>query len=98
MSTYTDEEIDEAIERIAADVVRRSSQPEFHGPAMQALVDQLRRMETARRSGDHAAAMEFVVNAQPAFDAYRPTNATSRSKAVLGEVMLELLVPSEPEK
>jgi hypothetical protein len=54
------------------------------------LVDQLRRMEGARRSGDSAAAL-FAAAAQPALDAYRPTNATSRSKALLAEVIAELL-------
>jgi hypothetical protein len=93
---YSDEDIDEAIERLAGDVSRRFGQPEFHGPAMAALVDELRRMEAARRAGDVAAAALLAAGAQPALDGYRPTNATSRSKAVLTEVVAELQAPAEP--
>ncbi len=87
---YSDEDISDAIERIEADVRRRFDQPEFHGPAMAALVDELRRMDAARRGGDASAASVFAAAAQPALETYRPTNATSRSKAVLAEVVAEL--------
>ncbi len=91
METYSDDEVDAAIERIAGDVARRSAHPEFPGAAMAAVVDQLRRMEGARRGGEVAAAVLFAAAAQPALDAYRPTNATSRSKALLVEVVGGLL-------
>ncbi len=94
--TYSDEDISDAIERLAGDVDRRFHQPEFHGPAMAALVDELRRMDEARRSGDASAAGVFAAAAQPALETYRPTNATSRSKAVLSEVVAELRAHSEP--
>lgn len=95
---YSDEDIDDAIERIASDVARRLPQPEFHGPAMAALVDELRRMEVARRSGDHSAAALIAEGAQPALESYRPTNATSRSKAVLAEVVADVQAHAEPRE
>ncbi len=88
--TYDDTEIDEALERIDADVRRRFAIPEFHGPAMAALVDELRRMEAARRTGDTAAAAAVAAAAAPALEKYRPTNATSRAKAVLAEIVAAL--------
>ncbi len=94
--TYSDEDISDALERIASDVGRRFHIPEFHGPAMAALVDELRRMDAARRGGDAAAAALFATAAQPALETYRPTNATSRSKAVLTEVVAELRAHAEP--
>jgi hypothetical protein len=51
----------------------------------------LRRMEAARRAGDRAAAAVFAASAQPALESYRPTNATSRAKAVLAEIVVELM-------
>ncbi len=94
--TYSDEDISDAIERIAGDVARRFDQSEFHGPAMAALVDELRRMDAARRGGDVDAAALFAAVAQAALETYRPTNATSRSKAVLSEVLAEVRAYSEP--
>jgi hypothetical protein len=91
--TYTDEDIDEALERIAGDVSRRFAQPEFHGAAMAALVDEVRRMEAARRAGDRTAAAAIARGAAPTLEAYRPTNATSRAKAIIGEIVAELLAP-----
>jgi hypothetical protein len=88
---YSNSDVDDALERLAADVERRSAQPEFHGPAMSALVAELRRMETARRSGDRASAHACAAVAGPALEIYRPTNATSRSKAVLAEIVAALL-------
>jgi hypothetical protein len=84
---YTDADIDEALERIAGDVTRRFAQPEFHGPAMAALLDELRRMETARRDGDASAAAAIAAAAAPALERYRPTNATSRAKAIIAEIV-----------
>lgn len=92
---YSDADIDEAIGRIAADVARRSGQPDFHGPAMEALVNELRCMEAARRGGDFAGAMVFATTAHAALETYRPTNATSRAKAVLVEVLVEVLAHGE---
>ncbi len=89
--SYTDADVDAAIDRLAADVERRSAQPEFHGAAMSALVDELRRMEAARRGGDQVAAQTCAAVAAPVLDVYRPTNATSRSKAMLAEIVAELL-------
>jgi hypothetical protein len=96
--TYDDDEIDAAIERIAGDVARRFNHTEFAGPAMAALLDELRRMEAARRGGDRAAASLLASSVAPALEGYRPTNATSRSKAVLGEVVTELMTPTEPPR
>jgi hypothetical protein len=94
---YSDGDIDGAIERIAGDVARRFAQPEFHGPAMAALLEELRSMEAARRAGDPAAAAVFAAGALPALETYRPTNATSRSKALLSEVVAEVLAdPASP--
>jgi hypothetical protein len=93
---YSDDDIDGAIERIANDVARRFDKPEFHGPAMARLLDELRHMQAARRDGDHAAAALFALSAQPVLQSYRPTNATSRAKAVLAEVVAEL--GTHPEK
>jgi hypothetical protein len=90
---YSNEDIDDAIERIAGDVARRFDIPEFHGPAMAALVDDLRHMEAARRGGDTAAAAASATAAQPELERYRPTNATSRSKAVLSELVAEITGP-----
>ncbi len=91
MSAYSDDDIDDAIERIASDVAHRFAQRDFHGPAMSALLDELRQMEVARRSGDHAAAAVIAGAASPALEHYRPTNATSRAKAVLAEVIAEVV-------
>jgi hypothetical protein len=96
MSVYSDADIDEAIERIAGDVERRFAQPEFHGPAIAALLDELRSMEAARRSGDRAEAQRVAACAAPVLETYRPTNATSRAKAVLTEVVAELSAPLSP--
>lgn len=84
---YSNEDIDDAIARIAADVERRFDIPEFHGPAMTALVGELRRLALAQRDGDSASAATLAAAAQPELERYRPTNATSRSKAVLAEVL-----------
>lgn len=94
--TYSDADIDDALERIAKDVARRFELPEFHGPAMAAMLDELRRMEAARRGGDLDAAAVFAAAAKPALERYRPTNATSRSKAVLSEAVAELLARTAP--
>jgi hypothetical protein len=92
--TYSDDDIDGAIERIADDVARRFAVPEFHGPAMTALLDELRRMEAVRRTGDSGAAALIAAGAQPALERYRPTNATSRAKALLAEVVAEVQGPA----
>jgi hypothetical protein len=92
--TYGDDEIDAAIERLAADVAARSAQPEFPTDAMTECLQALRRMEAARRSGDHAAAVVAAGDAAAGFDKYRPTNATSRAKALLGEVIVAVLAHS----
>jgi hypothetical protein len=92
----SDEDIDEALERIAADVERRFAQPEFHGPAMAALLEELRHMEVARRGGDQQAAELIAAGANVALERYRPTNATSRAKAVIAEVVAELIGPLPP--
>jgi hypothetical protein len=94
--SYSDADIDDAIERLAADIARRFEQPAFHGPAMAALLDELRRMESARRAGDAAGAALLAASAAPGLDSYRPTNATSRSKAVLAEVVAELQADTPP--
>jgi len=91
MIAYANEDIDDALERLRADVARRFEQPEFHGPAMAALIDLLDNMEAARRRGDVAAAAVLARSAQPAFETYRPTNATSRAKAILGELIADLV-------
>jgi hypothetical protein len=96
MATYSDSDLDDAIERIAGDVARRAALPDFAGPAMTALVDQLRRIEAARRSGDAATAGLLATAAQPALESYRPTNATSRSKAILAELVVELIAHHLP--
>jgi hypothetical protein len=93
--SYSDEDIDDAIERIAADVARRTGHADFPAQAVAELVVQLRRMEAARRAGDAAAAELAAGEAQTGLEKYRPTNATSRSKALLGEVVAGMLVPSE---
>jgi hypothetical protein len=94
--TYSDDEIDDAIGRIAADVARRAGQADFPGAAMLALVDVLRRMEAARRAGENAAAARSAAEAGPGLDKYRPTNATSRSKALIAEVVAAVLAQSAP--
>lgn len=96
MQPYSDAEIDEALERIAGDVARRFGIPEFHGPAMEALIDQLRRMEGARRGGDRTTALVHAETAVPALESYRPTNATSRSKAILVEITEQLIRENQP--
>jgi hypothetical protein len=90
--TYSDHDIDEALDRIGVDVMRRYEQPEFHGPAMAVLLEELRRMEAARRAGQAAAALALAAEARAALEKYRPTNATSRSKAILSEIVAELLL------
>jgi hypothetical protein len=94
--TYSDGDIDDAIERIAADVTRRTGHADFPAPVIAALVDELRRMEAARRAGDAQAAERAAAAAGPGLEKYRPTNATSRSKALIGEVVAALLAPSAP--
>jgi hypothetical protein len=93
--TYSDEDIDDALERIAADVLRRAGQADFPEPAVTALLAHLRRMEGARRAGDAAGAQRAAGDALAGLEKYRPTNATSRSKAVLGEVVASVLAGSE---
>ncbi len=93
--TYDDAEVDAALDRIATDITRRFDVPEFSGPAMAALLEELRQMEKARRSGDLVAAGTFAASAAPALETYRPTNATSRAKAVLGEVVAALAAHGE---
>ncbi len=88
--TYDDSEIDDALDRIDADVKRRFDIPEFHGPAMAAVVGELRRMEAARRAGDSETAAAVAIALAPALEKYRPTNATSRAKAVLAEIVAAL--------
>jgi hypothetical protein len=92
---YSDEDIDDAIERIAADVARRTGHPDFPGSAAAALVAQLRRMEAARRGGDLAGAELAAGEAMALLEKYRPTNATSRSKAVIAEVVAGIVAQSE---
>ena len=94
--TYGDDEIDGALERIASDVARRSEQPEFHGPRMTVLLDDLRAMESARRAGDSAAAARYATDALPVLESYRPTNATSRAKALIAEVVAGVLAEPAP--
>jgi hypothetical protein len=89
--TYSNDEIDAAILRLAADVERRSTVPEFHGAAMAEMLDALRRMEGARRAGDIPAAVVGAAAARAGLEAYRPTNATSRSKAILSEIVAGLI-------
>ncbi len=91
MQPYSDSEIEEAIERIAADVTRRLPQLDFPGAAMGAFVGQLRLLQAARRGNDLIAARVFAATLEPAFEGYRPTNSTSRAKAILSEVVAELL-------
>jgi len=85
--SYSDEEIDEALERIAGDVARRAGQADFPEQAVTALLAHLRRMEAARRAGDSAGAVEAAGHARLGLETYRPTNATSRAKAVLAEIV-----------
>jgi hypothetical protein len=93
---YSDEDIDDAIGRIAADVARRAGHSDFPGPALTVLVDELRRMEAARRAGDNAVATLSAAEAHAALDKYRPTNATSRSKALIAEVVADVLAQAPP--
>jgi hypothetical protein len=93
--SYSDEDIDDAIERIAGDVARRSGHADFPDQAVRALLADLRRMEAARRAGDAAGAELAAGEAQAGLEKYRPTNATSRSKAVLAEIVTAVL--SEPD-
>jgi hypothetical protein len=95
--TYSHVDIDEALDRIGVDVMRRYEQPEFHGPAMAVLLEELRRMEAARRAGHLDMAAAFAAEARPGLEKYRPTNSTSRSKAILGEIIAELLTEVPPE-
>jgi hypothetical protein len=94
--TYSDGDIDDAIGRIAADVARRAGQADFPAAAMTVLVDALRRMEAARRAGSNAAAAQCAAEARPGLEKYRPTNATSRSKALIAEVVAGVLAHSAP--
>jgi hypothetical protein len=93
---YSDEDIDDAIGRIANDVARRGGQSDFPGPALTALLVELRHMEAARRGGDDARAALSAAEAHAALDKYRPTNATSRSKALLAEVVADVLAQAAP--
>jgi hypothetical protein len=93
---YSDEDIDDAIGRIAADVARRAGHSDFPGPALTVLLDELRRMEAARRAGDNVVAALSAAEAHAALDKYRPTNATSRSKALLAEVVADVLAQAPP--
>ncbi len=63
---------------------------------MEALLDQLHRMEAARRSGDGETAILVARTAAPALESYRPTNATSRAKAILVEVTGQVLQTELP--
>ncbi len=89
-------ELDDALERIANDIERRSTQLEFPAAAMTALTDQLRRIQSARQNGDLETARTLAASAQPALALYRPTNATSRSKALWVELLATLAPAPEP--
>ena len=89
--TYSDEEIDDALERIAGDVARRGAQADFPHAAVTELIAELHRMEAARRASDGAGAQQAAAAAQAGLETYRPTNATSRSKALLAEVVAGVL-------
>jgi hypothetical protein len=93
---YSDEDVDDALGRIAADVARRAGHPDFPAAAMTSLLDELRRMEAARRAGDSAGAASIAADARGALEKYRPTNSTSRSKALIAEVLIEVLGPERP--
>ena len=96
MLHYSDEEIVEAIERLAGDASRRAAASAADGLTLESLVARLREMEAARRNGDSEAASHLAAGLQPELDGYRPTNSTSRSKAVLAEVVVALLHSADP--
>ncbi len=97
MQRYSDAEITEAIDRLAGDVARRAAASDSDGLTLQSLVERLRAMEAARRSGDDESASGLAAEIQPELDGYRPTNSTSRSKAVLAEVVVAMLRLDDPQ-
>ncbi|GAC1426792.1 MAG: hypothetical protein NVSMB5_21400 [Candidatus Velthaea sp.] len=88
--TYSDEEIDGAIAVLTADIARRAALPD-KAAGLATLAGDLHALQAHRQSGNAGLVAEAAHSLSEALAAYRPTNATSRSKAILAEVAAQLI-------
>ncbi|GAC1407882.1 MAG: hypothetical protein NVSMB64_15310 [Candidatus Velthaea sp.] len=87
--TYSDEEIDGAIAVLTADIARRAALPDG-APSLATLAGDLHALQAHRQSGDAGRIAAAARSLGETLLAYRPTNATSRSKAILAEVAAQI--------